>query len=491
MKYEEDFNMKRKIVFKGVLYLFLAAIFLFTGQAAHAFSSGSTGIHGALEPIANVELTIPETESGVFNYTTINIPTGVTVTFKKDSKNSPIIILASGNVTISGTISVNGANGTATASGAGGPAGFNGGIGGDARKAGLRGEGSGGGGYGYPCSVCTPYGGGGAGGGYLYTGSNGNYSSSNVSSGSTGGSIYGNERILPTIGGSGGGGGGGSAYPGAAGAGGGGAILIASSGTITVNGSVTANGGTGGQSANTGCGYTGCSGCGGGGSGGSIRLVSNYIAGSGSLSVAGGNGGDCNYTSSNDGGTGSAGRIRLEAITVSSLNTNPSPASIALNISDNHEIFPTNAPTLAITSVGGIQAPTQPRGLIGAPDVSIPFNITNPVTVVVTCKNIPASTTVTVKASPSSGTQTSATGTLDGTMDSTSASIPINISTSYPSILTASVTLVATALNGGLPIYAEGERVEKVRIETAMGGESKMIYITESGREIPATTHKS
>lgn len=35
-----------------------------------------------------------------------------------------------------------------------------------------------------------------------------------------------------------------------------------------------------------------------------------------------------------------------------------------------------------------------------------------------------------------------------------------------------------------MPIYAEGERVEKIRVETAMGGEPKLIYITESGKEI-------
>lgn len=457
--------------------------------AAYAFTSGSTGADGALEPTQNVELTVPD--NGTFNYTTINIPTGVTVTFKKNSSNSPIIMLATGDVTISGTINVNGSNGsTSNTPGAGGPGGYNGGIGGAIYSAGRRGEGSGGGGYGTGSSSCSHAGGGGAGGSYASSGSTGSYAS-DCNTQASGGAGYGNERTLPLVGGSGGGGGGGSkAGNGVAGGGGGGAILIASSATITLNGTISANGGAGAGSTISSSGNA--SGSGGGGSGGSIRLIANYISGSGSLSANGGSGGTAsNYTSYNNGGSGGKGRIRLEAITVSStLTVSPNPASIQQNIADNHQIFPTDIPTLTIASVGGVQVPSAPKGLIGAPDVSIPYNITNPVTVVVNAKNVNTGTTVTVKASPSSGSQTSGTGTLSGTVESSSASISLNISTSYPSLLTASVTIVVTAANGG-PIYAEGEKVEKMRIETAMGGGQKMFYITESGREIPVTQYGS
>jgi len=47
-------------------------------------------------------------ESGVFNFTTVNIPAGVTITFRRNSRNTPVTILASGNVTIAGTIDVSG-----------------------------------------------------------------------------------------------------------------------------------------------------------------------------------------------------------------------------------------------------------------------------------------------------------------------------------------------------------------------------------------------
>jgi hypothetical protein len=471
----------KQIHFKFLLIvsLFFLTAGLLAGPKAYAFSSGGTGADGALEPTQNVELTVPE--NGTFNYTTINIPTGVTVTFKKNVSNSPIIMLATGDVTISGTISVNGSNGSTTAPGAGGPGGYNGGIGGTYSASGQRGEGPGGGGYGIGGSH-SDYSGGGAGAGYFTTGSNGGAISGYTPG--TGGSVYGNEKISPLIGGSGGGGGGGTTNGiGAAGGGGGGAILIASSGSITLSGSITANGGNGG------CLNTAS--CAGGGSGGSIRLIANYITGNGSIYAKYGNGGTGSWNGYCNGGNGSKGRIRLEAITVSSSFTvDPNPASIQQNIADNHLIFPTDAPTLTIASVGGVQVPSAPKGLIGAPDVTVPYNVTNPVTVVVNAKNISTGTTVTVKASPSSGSQTSATGTLSGTIDSSSASISLTISTSYPSLLTASVTIVVTAANGG-PIYAEGEKVEKMRIETAMGGGQKMFYITESGREIPVKQYGS
>src|SRR3989339_708980 len=77
---------------------------------AFAYDSGSTGIDGAFSPTVNSELQIPE--SGVFNFTTVNIPTGVTVTFKKNTTNTPVVVLASGNVTVAGAINLNATNST-------------------------------------------------------------------------------------------------------------------------------------------------------------------------------------------------------------------------------------------------------------------------------------------------------------------------------------------------------------------------------------------
>jgi hypothetical protein len=66
--------------------------------AAHAFDSGSTGVNGAFVPTVNTERQLPP--DGVFNFTNVNIPAGVTVTFAKNATNTPVTILASGDVTI-------------------------------------------------------------------------------------------------------------------------------------------------------------------------------------------------------------------------------------------------------------------------------------------------------------------------------------------------------------------------------------------------------
>src|SRR5215470_5282156 len=120
---------------------------------AQTFNSGSTGADGAFSPTVNTTVTLPA--SGVLNYTTINIPVGVTVKFTKNAANTPVTILATGNVTIAGTIDIRGnagappANGTAvgTTGGAGGPGGFDGGNGatGTVSTTGGSGRGPGGG----------------------------------------------------------------------------------------------------------------------------------------------------------------------------------------------------------------------------------------------------------------------------------------------------------------------------------------------------------
>src|SRR5689334_17751554 len=74
-----------------------------------SFSSGSTGADGAFAPTASVALQVPP--SGTFNFTTINIPAAVTVTFFRNATNTPVTMLASGDVTILGTISLDGTGG--------------------------------------------------------------------------------------------------------------------------------------------------------------------------------------------------------------------------------------------------------------------------------------------------------------------------------------------------------------------------------------------
>lgn len=151
-----------------------------------------------------------------------------------------------------------------------------------------------------------------------------------------------------------------------------------------------------------------------------------------------------------------------------------------------YAVTPANMPSLSITSIGGMDVPSVPKGSFGAPDVMLPFNTKNPITVVVTGTNIPTGQTVTVKASPSVGTATSATGTLSGTDTASSTSVSLTIATAYPSLITSSVTFQVAALNGVGPIYAGGEKVEFVRVAANLGGSSTVTYITGSGKEFPA-----
>src|SRR3989304_1149591 len=68
---------------------------------AQSFSSGSTGADGAFTPTGNTTRTLPP--SGVFNFTTVNVPAGVTVTFTRNATNTPVTLLATGAVTVAGT----------------------------------------------------------------------------------------------------------------------------------------------------------------------------------------------------------------------------------------------------------------------------------------------------------------------------------------------------------------------------------------------------
>lgn len=468
--------MKRRIQPHAIVHGLFFVLLGISAPAMAAFTSGSSGIDGDLTPTASIVKQIPD--NGVFNFGVVNIPTGVTVTFTKNAANTPVTILATGDVTIGGTISVNGSNGSYIVGGVGGPGGFSGGGGGTLKLIGRRGEGPGGGNGGSPRTDNYYCGGGGGGGSYSTSGGTGGNS---YASGGAGGSTYGNDRLLPLIGGSGGGGGGGTdSYVAGGGGGGGGAIVIASSGVITVSGSITADGGKGDPGGNA-SGYGGGGGGGSGGSGGAIRVIANSIAGNGSITAKGGTGG----SNCNNGGNGGKGRITLEATSVSMSSDPPFYLGIV------SEVVPANIPSLTISSIGGVNSLTTPKGAYNAPDIILPYNTQNPVSIVLTGINIPVNTPVTVKSTPSVGvSNTAAVVTLTHPADESNPNISmatasLNISFAYPSIITASVTFQLAAA-GIEPIYAAGERVESIRVATNLGGKSSVTYITASGREIPA-----
>src|SRR5690349_20307730 len=80
-----------------------------------AFSSGSTGSYGPLNVTADITLDMPA--DGVFNCTTINIASAKTLKFRRNALNTPVVLLATGDVTITGTIDLKGQNSNGVAGG--------------------------------------------------------------------------------------------------------------------------------------------------------------------------------------------------------------------------------------------------------------------------------------------------------------------------------------------------------------------------------------
>ena len=485
---------------KGVIVKKLKFSLIGVGMAllpafAQAFVSGSTGADGAFAPTVNTQVVLPP--SGILNYTTVNIPDGVVVTFKKNVTNTPVVMLASGDVIIAGGINLIGTDGTATGAagdgvlgddgipGVGGPGGYDGGRGGvgtlaaAASGSGGAGQGPGGADGGAVTTYCAPWGAyciGGGGGGFGSAGAPGwpNY----PGYGTAGGGTYGSSQLLPLIGGSGGGGGAGYLYTGGGGGGGGGAILIASSGTVNIPGWIYAYGGAGGAVAGIGGG-----GSGGGGSGGAIRIVATTISGNGSLYAyaqgAGGNSSAGNYT----GGAGGVGRIRLEA----EIYTRTAGSSPAHTQGMPGPVFVAGLPTLLITSIGGAAVPAQPTGNA---DVTLPSSTANPVAVTFTTTGVPAGNTVQLTLKPANGSVVTAVSpALVG--DTTSATASVNITLpDGPSTLQATVTYnIVLAMGNALSVYAQGERVEKITLASTLGSkESTVTLITISGKQfvVPA-----
>jgi len=271
--------------------LFLSIALLAASSAGAAVPPLSDGSDGAFHPVGNVTLDLPE--DGVFNFTSISIPQGVTVRFHSNDGNTPVFLRATDAVSINGVIDVSagGVGLTDLANAAlgyirpattstGGPGAGSGGVGGvgdttclgpDCRDAGPGTGPSGG-----PAGV-TPthsgvkvFGDAGGGGGMATAGT----TAVRYTTGAAGAPAV--PFPAPFEGGSGGGGGSGWYFfgvqlSGGAGGGGGGALYISTPETITVAGSLLALGANGGWAfANVG----GQGGPGGGGSGGNIALVS-------------------------------------------------------------------------------------------------------------------------------------------------------------------------------------------------------------------------
>ena len=478
------------------------AVMLLCAPAAHAFDSGSTGADGVLNPAVSTEIELPP--SGILNYTSVTIPTGVTVTFKKNALNTPVQVLASGNITIAGTIDIRGGSAAATGTagdgnqgnnglpGLGGPGGFDGGRGGKDDLQGRAdiivggsGLGPGGGRGGYTR-------GDGCFGGqyYHYQGHSAGYATSvgytscaEVAGESERGQPYGTPELLPLIGGSGGGGGrGGTNYPGSGGGGGGGAILLASSDTLTVTGSINATGGDAGDYAGTGVGTLG-----GAGSGGAIKLMATNIKGTGSLIALGGcrvlNGSArqrCDTNHYNGSTQASNGRIRIEGESIAFTGTSQPPYTP----STPKPIATTNLPSIRIASVAGVSVSENPTGNA---DVSLPATTTDPVIVTFATANVPTGNTVKLRIVPAYGAAIEVLSpAISGTVASGSASVSVTLPQGSNVLQAITSYTVTVAQAESLSQYANNERVERVELVGSMGKESVVELTTASGKRYTA-----
>lgn len=423
-------------------------------------NSGSNGSDGPFNPTGDVTIDMADHPDGIYHYTSVNIPSGVTVTFTPNANNTPVVWLVQGDCVIGGAIDIKGKNAIGGVGGAGGPGGFAGGNGADSPSNGL---GPGGGAAGFGAAFATV--------GY----------GANISE--TNSLVYSNQYLLPLIGGSGGGGAQGNwvyftwvppQYSNNSAGGGGGAILIAASNTIQFNGSISAVSGTG-SAYNA---YVR-------GSGGAVRLVSAIISGSGAINVDGGSSSGASARS------GGQGRVRFDALQHSFGGTITGPFTQGFQ----PIILPASGQgvQLAIQSIGGVSVAGSPNGVLANPDVILPAQQTNPMNVVVNCTNLPLNTTITVTVHPANGADIVATGTnSSGTETASTATIPVTMPRGGGIIFAKCVSGVAGSASVSGDDYgkniaqtgwtAHGERFAQMEITAGIGSSQQVAYITESGK---------
>lgn len=314
----------------------LSAIALVGGLSAQATLTAApfgTGADGAFAPASNV--TINTDTKACLQFTTLNIPSGVTVTV---TGKKPLYIKVRGTCTIAGKIVSNGAAGVSSgnnspgaAGGVGVAGGGTGGTGGCSTATpfvGIGGKGTGarpgiggvdGGTVGG--SFTQPVGGGG-GGGNATAGAKGGAPNSGTTPNSSG--VGGKAGVCRA--GAGGGGGGGdvdsattaTSNDGGGGGGGGGGWVTIAAPVMTISGSISCNGGAGGASSGNG---------GGGGAGGCIDLISATVTNTGSLSAVGGANGAATQSNCgcSPGGKGGDGCINVYGTISGAGTSKPKP----------------------------------------------------------------------------------------------------------------------------------------------------------------------
>ena len=451
---------------------------LLIANANAQVNSGSNGSDGAFNPTTNTVINMADHPDGIYQYTSVNISNGVTVTFIPNANNTPVVWLVQGDALISGSIVLSGQLGVLTP-GNGGPGASRGGNPGGSSAPAGDGQGPGGGDRG---DENLP-------GGNASFATAGDVGFGQGNSQGAAGQLYGNQFLLPLIGGSGGGGI--QWYKGSAGGGGGGgAILIAASGSIQVDGAVIAAGGDGGL----GTSWNDTPGAG-GGSGGAIRLIGTQLKGIGSITASGGRTpwyrySWCMCTWYDNAGMG---RVWLDAMA----NTFTGPVSGCVTRGFQPIIIPpaNQAVSLAIQSVGGVAVVANPTGVPTTPDVIVPGAQPDPVFIVVRCVNIPLNTDIIVDVKPANGPTVRAVGSNNtGTQASSTATVSVTMPRGAGTIQAKAVSGIAGSLGASLNngerfrnyaqtgLTADGEFFAKMEITAALGKGQEIAYITESGK---------
>jgi len=436
---EVFFDIGGTLVWNHIRLLQLTLVFALAALG-QTFSSGSTGVDGPLD-LTSGDMIVQLPESGILNYTTINVPAGRTLMFKPNTLNTPVVLLAQGSVTVAGWIDVSATAGCYVVVGSTycgtwngdiawfripGPGGFYGGA------VDQSGFGPGGGAPNTPgqwigpLSLVPPIGGSGAGG--------------NISG-------PGDEKVV--------------------GGGGGGAIVIASSLQITISGEINANGGGGYTYWGSGSANSW------GGGGGAIRLVSDAVTVAGHLVAMGGN----QY-----GGPGGPGTIRIEAPNNSRVLTgSANPPAVLSEI--NPIVVPTDQPLLTIQSIGGYPVPSYSGSSFSTIDLLLPSQLQDPIPVVIRGTNIPVGSPVTIRFNGSVGA-TATTATLTGTTASSTATLYVSgLTRSAVTYLFVMATFDPTLVAGNLR-QSGPNAVSRVEVASALGENTTYRFLRRDGTEV-------
>jgi hypothetical protein len=148
---------------------------------------------------------------------------------------------------------------------------------------------------------------------------------------------------------------------------------------------------------------------------------------------------------------------------------------------------------LAVQSIGGISIGGSPGGVLANPDLIIPAQQNNPLSVVVGCTNLPLNTAIAIIVHPATGADVTATGTNStGTQVSSTATIPINMPRGggiiYARCVSGLAGVSATGKGSDVKNFAQtglttdGETFTKMEIIAGVGSSPKVAYLTESGK---------